>query len=82
MFLLHQIAKEYGVRPSDLVGISHEYVAFCVDQIVFRWGTYVQGELDSVDGKDKNQIEGRRRAVIHRLLGEKRQRFASPTPTK
>ena len=78
---MFRMAKEYNTRPSDLLGLENEYVAFCVDQVVFRWGSFVQGELDSVEGKDQNQIQGRRELVARRLL-EGGSRFVTPTPTR
>jgi len=65
---IHVMAEAYGRRPSDFFNIEDEYAAWCFDEAVHRWGSFVQGELAKVDGKNRQQIEGRQERVLRRLL--------------
>ena len=39
MILLHLMGKEYGRRPSEIVGIADEWAAFDFDAAVFLMAT-------------------------------------------
>lgn len=41
------MAREYQVRPSQMLGISDEYLAFCFDEAAF----YLTAEAIGKDGK-------------------------------
>lgn len=60
-------AKTWGIRPSELLGIRNEYVAYCFDQAVGYAGTYIEAELDKVgykpDKKERSIREGRKRRL-------------------
>ncbi len=40
------LAKEYKVRPSEMVGISDDYLAYCFDEVAF----YLTAEAMGKDG--------------------------------
>lgn len=48
-----------STRPSELVGLDPNprhgdaYTAYCLDEAVWLWGSYVEGELDQVRDKAK-----------------------------
>ena len=63
-------AKTWNCRPSDLLNIENDYVAYCLDQAVGYFGRTLQAELDSVDEKDEKTAEHKRRRILERYLGE------------
>jgi hypothetical protein len=61
------MSEQYKTRPSNLLGIDDPYAAFCVDEAIYIWGSYVDSELDKVgdrdmDRKAKAKLEQRRNA--------------------
>ena len=50
---MHQIASEYGERPSVMLGIEDNWLAMMFDKAVFTWGRYVDNKLRETfdDGK-------------------------------
>lgn len=58
LWRLHNVAKAYNQRPSDLLGvIDDEYTAFCLDEATWLWGSHVEGQLSEAtrpqpSGKD------------------------------
>lgn len=76
-----------GCRPSELMGIHNDYVAWCVDEVVMLWGAYVQSELDKVGVKQKPKdkaLAGQRLARLRTLLSEgpEERKFATPMATR
>lgn len=77
-------AKMWGTRPSDILGIEGSYEAFCIDQAVGEFGSFIEGELDKVKGKNADQTAGRRTALLRSLLTAdtaESGRFATPVAT-
>lgn len=73
-----QGAKRWGVRPSQLYGISGEYEAFCFDEAVGMWGTHVTNELEKIEGKNSKEVERKRQNKLLQLLDAPvEQRFRS-----
>jgi len=70
------------IRPSELLAIQDEYLAYCLDEVVMTFGTYVKNELESVKGKNEKEIEGRRLLVLRRLLSGEGPKFREPVATK
>lgn len=71
-----------STRPSTLLGVEDEYAAFCLDEIVYEWGQFVDGEMEKASVTDRQQrrsmekAQGRMKTVLMNLLGGKR--FADP----
>lgn len=79
---LYSQAKQWGQRPSALIGITDDYVAFCVDEAVFVFGVAVEGELASIQRgtseSDELYSHRRRMAFLKMLEAEDQIKFASP----
>lgn len=71
------MAKTFRCRPSALMGIKDEYVAFCFDESIFYFGSYIEGELNKIEAKSQKEARGKQRAVLRRLLMN-RSRFRDP----
>lgn len=77
-------AKTWSCRPSDLLNIQDDYVAYCLDQAVGYFGRTLESELEKAgsDSKNDNEAEWKRKAVLDRFLDEddkpQRGQFADP----
>lgn len=77
-------AKTWNCRPSDLLNIQDDYVAYCLDQAVGYFGRTLENELEKAgsDAKNNADAEWKRRAVLDRYLGDndkpQRGQFADP----
>lgn len=77
-------AKTWNCRPSDLLAIEDDYVAYCLDQAVGYFGRHLEAELEKAgsDTKTAEEAEHKRRLILDKYLGEegKPQRglFADP----
>lgn len=51
---------------------SDPFTAYCLDEAVFMWGTYVEGEISKAEkeAKTTQQAKNKIKLVIHRLLKE------------
>lgn len=49
---------------------SGSYTAWCFDEAVAYAGSYISGELQSVEGKTAGEIESKRRQKLQQLLAE------------
>lgn len=65
---LYQEAKTWGRRPSQLLGIDNDYHAYCLDEAVATWGSYVKSELDKVEGKNDKEINAKRQRKLLQLV--------------
>ena len=78
---LYQEAKTWKTRPSTLLGMEDAYLAYCLDQAVSTFGNFVQNKIDSVEGKNKAEIERKTAQILGDILNlpdEKRFRSARP----
>jgi hypothetical protein len=75
-------ARTWHCRPSDLLRIEYDYVAYCVDQAVAYFGRHLDAELNSVDAKDEADARWKRQAILDRYLSDGKKpakgRFADP----
>lgn len=83
LWQLHLRSKEWGQRPSDLVGISEthgSYAAYCFDGAVDYFGREVEAAMDKVKGKNEKGRQARQENALRSMLGLKRkyQSFAAP----
>jgi hypothetical protein len=72
---LHQLGATYAQRPSSILGITDSWLAYQIDVVTLRLGTWVEGKLEE---RDK---EGKRIHTLDELLrddlAEEQIRFAS-----
>lgn len=52
------------------MGLDDAYTAYCFDEAVYLWGSYVEGELHSAgaDAKTDKEAHRKRQTAIQRLL--------------
>ena len=65
-----QLAKEWRVRPSELLDIDDPVDAFRFDRAVHIFGSALQAELEAVEGKTKQVRESKQRSIIQRWIPE------------
>lgn len=58
----------WKVKPSNLVGISDEYLAYCLDEAIYHWGSFVQGKLDEIEAKNSKERKNKTAKVLGDLL--------------
>ena len=66
-------SKEYGSRPSELVGLdpkSEAWPAWCFDEACFIWGKHVEYTIREAtkNAKNEKQREGKAQAAMRRLM--------------
>jgi hypothetical protein len=77
-------AKTWNCRPSNLLAIEDDYVAYCLDQAVGYFGRHLEAELEKAgsDAKNDEEAQWKRQRVLDKYLGEEdkhqRGRFADP----
>lgn len=82
MWNLYVEAQLWRVRPSELMGIEDTYHAYCFDQAVGEFGSFVKHELEAIEGKNAKAVEGKRRLRLTALLSDDpKARFAQPVAT-
>lgn len=65
---LYQSAKQWVKRPSELVDIQDTYAAYCFDEAIGAWGSYVTSEIEKIEGKDSKSVERKRQNRLMQLL--------------
>lgn len=81
--MLYVDCKTWSCRPSDILQIDDDYMAYCLDQAIGYLGRTIEAELDKVEGKTREETEQKRSRVLDRFLAldnEKpsRGQFADP----
>lgn len=66
----YSVSRQYRTRPSELVGLTDTYAAWCFDEVVYLFGTYVESELRAAEegAKTAKQAANKRKLKIHMLL--------------
>lgn len=81
LWKVYQEAKLWATLPSKLFGIENDYYAYCFNEVVATWGSYVTSELDKVEGKDsKDTNKKRHRRLLALLQAPDAMRFRSLRP--
>ena len=65
---MYNQAKAWNTRPSQLAGIEQEYYAYCFDEAIGAWGTYVTNELEKIEGKNDKEVSRKRHNRLLQLL--------------
>lgn len=73
----YQTAKQFQVRPSELLGISDPWTAYCLDNAVALFGSTLENELDGVTGKNSKDVARKRERMLTKWL-DLPQRYRSP----
>ena len=68
--MIYNQATTWKCRPSELLGIDDDYLAFCADQVVFYVGSTIKGDLDGVEGKNAEEINQKRSRVLDKYFGD------------
>jgi hypothetical protein len=76
------MSKSLKTRPSELMGIVDTYRAYCFDEAVVTFGSFVSDKLSSVNGKNEASIRGQQELLLSKLLSQSaKAMFATPTAT-
>jgi len=51
-----------------MVDIQDSYKAYCFDEAIGAWGSYLTNEMEKIEGKDAKSVERRRRNKLFQLL--------------
>ena len=80
LWRLHNQAKTYNCRPSDLLGLEDTHDRYCFDSAASLWGNVIESELNAVEGKNSKEIQNKRDSVLRRYIPElaKARKFADP----
>lgn len=65
---MYNQAKTWNTRPSELAGIEEGYYAYCFDEVIATWGSFVTGELDKIEGKNDKEVSRKRHNKLLQLL--------------
>lgn len=76
-------AKTWNCRPSDLLRIDNDYIAYCLDEAVGYLGRVIETELNKVEGKTDAEREQKAMRILSRYLDKeddkpRRGQFADP----
>lgn len=86
MWKVFVLSQEMGVRPSEVLGIANDYVAYCIDEVVVLFGLEIRAELDKVgvkqSSKDKRVAAQRKTKLEALLTPHEERRYATPVATK
>lgn len=64
------------------MGIKGTYKAYCLDEAVVTFGSFVSDRLSSVTGSNENSIRGQQELLLSKLLSPgAKAMFATPTAT-
>lgn len=62
---------QYHVKPSELLGLDDPYVAWCLDEATYMWGSHVDHEVDRAGHKKQkgeDALKNKRLLTLNRLL--------------
>ena len=87
MWNVFSLAKEAGVPPSEFMHLDDPYVAYCFDEVVLMWGSFVTHEVREAGEAKKTSkqksAEGKQDRKFKQLMGTPdEKRFATPVATK
>ena len=67
-WLLFSRAKRFHQLPSAVLGLRNSYVAYCLDECIDVFGTWVEGQLDSIPRMKKESEESYNAKRQRRLM--------------
>lgn len=74
------MSKQWQTRPSSFLDFPDSYQAYCFDEAVTIWGSFVESELDKEENENSTMLQRQRLARLNQLLGMKEApgRFRDP----
>jgi hypothetical protein len=82
-WLIFSQAKQFNRAPSDILRIEDDYVAYCLDEAIWWFGTYVESEVAAAqksrgkkDNERKQQVRAENR--FREIMGQA-PKFATTT---
>jgi hypothetical protein len=82
------LSRELKCRPSQLLGLTEVYEAFCIDEAVVLWGMHVRNEVQEVGEKKSSKQkakEGQKATRLRSMLEATKdgaRKFATPFATR
>lgn len=68
MWALYNQAKAWATRPSDLLAVGDRWLAFCLDNAVYTFGSALEMELKGTEGKNKKEIQNKQQRTLDKWL--------------
>lgn len=68
LWTLFRQAETFSCRPSELLGIEDAYLAYCIDGAVYEFGVTLKNELESIEGKSKQEIKNKQDRLLRKWL--------------
>lgn len=68
MWLLYQNSKLWGKLPSTIMHVKGKYKAYCLNEVVSAWGSFVTNELEKIEGKTAKEINRKRHNRLLELI--------------
>jgi len=65
-------SKTWKVRPSDLLGVHDDYLAWCVNEAVYEFGTACEEAVEDARTRKKGKADQKAAAgenALRRMLG-------------
>lgn len=60
----YQLSKQMGIRPSELLAVDDDYVAYCLDRAVQTFGNALENRLHEISSKAKNKKTSEQKMAI------------------
>lgn len=79
-WLLYNQAKSWNKTPAELLSVEDAYLAYCVNNSIYAFGTALDAELESVTGKKKEEVARKRSRIVDKWL-ERPLKFRNPMAT-
>lgn len=71
MWQVFNTAQTWNCRPSILLGVDDEYLAYCLDQAVSILGNGITNELNNVGTTDTDRRAKAREAKVQRQISKR-----------
>ena len=72
LWMAYRLSITVRSRPSQIYGVEERYgpyQAYCFDSAVATFGTALEAELDSIEGKTSKEINQKRDRTLRKWLG-------------
>lgn len=66
------MARAYHCRPSELLGVQEPYEAYCLDEALYLWGSYIENTVAQAGTNinDKRMRQVTKDRMLSSLLAE------------
>ena len=62
------MTKHYRARPSSLLGVEHPFMAYCLDNAVWMFGSALEAELKGIEGKSSKEVHRKQDRKLRQWL--------------